>query len=397
MTIVQKYGGSSVGTFEKIKEIAKHIKKLKSENNDLVIVVSAMGKTTDSLITMANQITARPDKRELDLLLSTGETVSAALMSMALNSLGVASIALTGAQIGIKTNAKYGKAYIDKVEVENIKNLLNQGKVIVAAGFQGVAQNGDITTLGRGGSDTTAVALAAALKCNCEIYSDVESVFTVDPNIYPDAKPLHAVTYDEMMEMAINGAKVLDARSVELAKKYNVNLYLGKSLQEDKSKGTFVVSKVSEFERMQIKNISVKNQMTVATASFDAEHLSSVQKIFSIISGSLISLELISLTNLNNRYHLTFAVPADKIDEILQNLKSAGNIKMLCSKPKSKIVLVGSGISSHTNLILPAFTVLTKADIKFYNISTSEISVSFTVDQENVAECVELLKKEYNL
>lgn len=232
MRVVLKYGGSSVATVEKIQKIAEYIVKLKEKYNEVVVVASAMGKTTDALIKMAKDTAGNPNQRELDSLLSTGEQQTVTLLSMAINSKGQKAVSLTGYQAGIRTEGVHTKSKIESIETEKIEKYLKEGNVVVVAGFQGINEEGDITTLGRGGSDTSAVALAAALKCECRIYTDVEGIYSVDPRVYPKAKFLDVISYEEMMEMAHLGAGVMETRAVELGKKFDIPIFVGKSLSE---------------------------------------------------------------------------------------------------------------------------------------------------------------------
>lgn len=230
MNIVEKYGGTSVGTIEQIKKIALHAKKMKEQGHQLIIVASAMGKTTNQLIELASSVTDNPNKRELDSLLSTGEQQTITLLAMAINALGVNAVSLTGYQAGFLTSHHHSHALIKDIDTTTLQSHLNDGKVVVVAGFQGATEYGDITTLGRGGSDTTAVALAAKLGFDCHIFTDVDGIYTIDPRLYVKAKKLKSISYEEMMQMACLGAGVLETRSVELASKYNVNLFLGRAL-----------------------------------------------------------------------------------------------------------------------------------------------------------------------
>ena len=260
MIIVHKYGGTSVATTEKIMNIAKYLGSVKDAGNDVVVVVSAMGKTTDALIKLAREITDKPDSREMDRLMSTGEQQTIALLSIALQTLGYEAISLTGAQAGIKTSGHYMKNKIDGINGKEIKEHLSEGKIVVVAGFQGINEAGDVTTLGRGGSDTSAVALAAALGGRCEIYTDVDGIYTIDPRIYKKAKKLPVISYDEMMELAFLGAGVMEPRAVELGSKYGVEIYVGKSLGE--KNGTIITSveKVKENKEMKVA-ITIEGMM----------------------------------------------------------------------------------------------------------------------------------------
>ena len=238
MNVVEKYGGTSVGTIDQILAIAQHVKEMKEAGHNIVIVASAMGKTTNKLIEMTKAISDKVNQRELDSLLSTGEQRTITLLAMAIDALGIPAISLTGYQCGFITSHHHAHARIKDIDITNLKKHLDDGKVVVVAGFQGATENGEITTLGRGGSDTTAVALAAKLGWECHIYTDVNGVYTIDPRLYPHAKRLKEITYNEMMQMACLGSGVLETRSVELASKYHVKLFLGKALEKDKRKGT---------------------------------------------------------------------------------------------------------------------------------------------------------------
>ena len=247
MIIVHKYGGSSVATTEKIVDIAKYLGSVKGSGNDVVVVVSAMGKTTDALIKLAHDITKDPSKKEMYRLMSTGEQQTIALLSIALQSLGHDAISLTGVQAGIRTTGHHTKNTIESIDSDIIKKHLGEGKIVIVAGFQGVNEKGDVTTLGRGGSDTSAVALAAALGGKCEIYTDVDGIYSIDPRVYPDAKKMEMISYEEMMELAFLGAGVMEPRAVELGGKYGVEIYVGKSLGE--RNGTIITSKEKKKEK----------------------------------------------------------------------------------------------------------------------------------------------------
>ena len=243
MNVVEKYGGTSVADIDKIKAIAQHVKEMKEAGHNLVIVASAMGKTTNKLIAMANSVGGGRNAREMDSLLSTGEQRTITLLAMAISALGIPAISLTGYQCGFITSHHHAHARIKDIDITTLNQHLSEGKVVVVAGFQGATENGEITTLGRGGSDTTAVALAAKLGWECHIYTDVNGVYTIDPRLYPKAKRLQEITYNEMMQMACLGSGVLETRSVELASKYQVKLFLGKALEKDKKKGTYIMEK----------------------------------------------------------------------------------------------------------------------------------------------------------
>ena len=278
--LVQKYGGSSVATTEKIIDIAKNIKIRLEKENKMIVVVSAMGKTTNNLISLCSEITLSPQKREFDALLSTGEQISASLLAIALNNQNIKAISLNAFQAKIKTTSDFNKALIKTIDKQKLLSHLKNYDVLVITGFQGVDSKNNITTLGRGGSDTTAVALASVLNCNCEIYSDVESVYTINPELFKNAKKLKVLSYDQMLEMASGGAKVLDTRCVEIAKKYNVKIYLGKSLENNHNKGTYVMQKNS-IEDVSVLNISIRDD--VIKAEINSNFISQTIKDLKVI------------------------------------------------------------------------------------------------------------------
>ena len=404
MLVVHKYGGSSVATTEKIWEIAKYLKNLHQNGDDLVVVVSAMGKTTNNLITLANNLSNFPNKREMDVLMSTGEMQSVALMSIALNELGVKAVSMSGAQAGFITNNNHMHAYIEELDVSKIKDYINRRYVVIVAGFQGVTKDQETTTFGRGGSDTTATALAAKLGCNCEIYTDVDAVCSVDPNLFGEAKKLHLLTYDEMMEMAVAGAKVLEPRSVELAKKYHVPLYLGKTLNSDKSKGTWVMDKVN-VEEMGINSLSVRDDFCVVLFRFSTDESEYQSKIFEAING-LINFEMLQQSKVFGEYILSFGCSKTIFDEIksriehsfmedfevLENCKRVSVIKDLC-----RITLVGVGLSTHTQIASDVFNLLLKNGIEYSFVANTEISISFAISQEDKQRTIDVLTKSLNL
>ena len=278
MIIVHKYGGSSVATTEKIVDIAKYLGSVKGSGNDVVVVVSAMGKTTDALIKLAHDITKDPSKREMDRLMSTGEQQTIALLSIALQSLGHDAISLTGVQAGIRTTGHHTKNTIESIDSDIIKKHLGEGKIVIVAGFQGVNEKGDVTTLGRGGSDTSAVALAAALGGKCEIYTDVDGIYSIDPRVYPDAKKMEMISYEEMMELAFLGAGVMEPRAVELGGKYGVEIYVGKSLGE--RNGTIITSKEKVMEKKLITGISINENILMVNIENIPTYAKNVYEIF---------------------------------------------------------------------------------------------------------------------
>ena len=386
--IVQKYGGSSVASVEKIRAIANNLKTLHEQNISLVVVLSAMGKTTNNLIALANEFSPSPNKRDLDFLLSTGEMQTVSLMSIYLNEIGVNSVCLTGEHAGITTNSNHSHAFIKHINNEKIKEYLKDNKIVIVAGFQGVSETGEITTLGRGGSDTTAVALASTLNCPCEIYTDVNAVRTIDPNLYKESKSLHQISYDEMMEMAVNGAKVLETRSVELAKKNNIDLYLGRTLETDKSTGTTVNSNL-DFEAMPIKSVASKDNYSIV--NINAKNLD-VEQILNIISNLNINYEMISLSN--NTF--SFSYPSNFDNQIKQEFDKLHLDYSILSN-LTKLSIVGLGLSTHHNYLKQILSTLNKNNIVQLQLTTSEITISILIETKHREKAIEVIAKEFNL
>lgn len=385
--IVHKYGGSSVATTEKIFNIANSIKELYEKEKKIVIVVSAMGKTTNSLLELANNITENPNKRELDRLLSTGENQSISLLSIALNSLGVPSVSLTAEQIPIKTKGVHGKSTIKDIDKNILLKYLNEDKVLVVAGFQGINNIGDVTTLGRGGSDTTAVALAATLGCKCEIYTDVDGIYRIDPRIYENAKKIQTISYEEMMELAYLGAGVMEPRAIELGYKYSVPIYVGKTLSE--KNGTNIVKEKLSVEDQEITGISINKNTLMVTIDSIPTYAYNLQPIFSKASELGINIDIISHNDvISENGSIAFTTPRtdeNLIKELFNKLELNDNIKVLINKNVVKVSLVGIGMMTHGNVISKIFDVLALNKLSFHQISTSEISISLIVD-ENIAE-----------
>ncbi len=399
MGVVQKYGGSSVATIEKIRAVAAYVAAVKRGGEDMVVVASAMGKTTNALIDLAKQTGGADNAREMDALMATGEQTTVSLLAMTLQGMGVPAISLTGGQCGFKTNDNHSRAKIVDIRDDVLRKHLDEGKVVVVAGFQGVDGHGNITTLGRGGSDTTAVALAAKLGWDCEIYTDVESIFTIDPRKCPGAKPLHRITYDEMMEMAALGAGVLETRSVELAKKYQVRLYLGKSLETDKTKGTYIMEKDNTFEYMPVTGISLSQSCAVLNITQAPADGSCVSSLFAIISRLDINVDLISQQILaDGTIALSFSC---KPEDALLLQKACGQsgfpYALALQSTLAKISLVGVGMITHSGIANRAFEVLYQNGIRYYQISTSEISISITVEAENLERAARLLAEAFGL
>ena len=400
MIIVHKYGGSSVSTTEKIINIAKYLGNVKDQGNDVVVVVSAMGKMTDELIKLANEITDRPNLREMDRLMSIGEQKTIALLSIALQNLGYNAISLTGEQAGIKTIGHHTKNRIDCINGEIIKSHLNQGKIVVVAGFQGVNEKGDVTTLGRGGSDTSAVALAASLKAKCEIYTDVDGIYSIDPRVYPEARKIPFISYDEMMELAFLGAGVMEPRAVELGNKYEVEIYVGKSLGE--KNGTIITSKEKVMEKQLITGISINENTLMVNIEKIPTYAKNVYAIFEEAEKHGITIDMISQNDVSSEEgSFAFTCPKtdkeslEKMDMILE--EQFPEISFIINPYVSKVSIVGVGLVSSIGVAARAFKVLAENNISFHQVSTSEISISMIIDEVMAKEVARLLAKEFNI
>ena len=405
MIIVHKYGGTSVATTEKIMNIAKYLGSVKDSGNDVVVVVSAMGKTTDALIKLAHEITDKPDLREMDRLMSTGEQQTIALLSIALQTLGYEAISLTGAQAGIKTSGHYTKNRIEDINGKEIKEHLSKGKIVVVAGFQGVNEAGDVTTLGRGGSDTSAVALAAALGGKCEIYTDVDGIYSIDPRVYKDAKKLPVVSYDEMMELAFLGAGVMEPRAVELGSKYGVEIYVGKSLGE--KNGTIITSveKTKENKKMEqkvITGVSINENMVMVNVEEIPTNAQNVYEIFEKAEANGINIDIISQNDVTS-HHGSFAFTCPKTDiAALEKIGAEIEVKFprtsfIINPYITKVSVVGIGLISNIGVAAKMFRILSENDISFHQVSTSEISISLVVDEVMGKKVAELFAKEFDL
>ena len=405
MIIVHKYGGTSVATTEKIMNIAKYLGSVKDAGNDVVVVVSAMGKTTDALIKLAREITDKPDSREMDRLMSTGEQQTIALLSIALQTLGYEAISLTGAQAGIKTSGHYMKNKIDGINGKEIKEYLSEGKIVVVAGFQGINEAGDVTTLGRGGSDTSAVALAAALGGRCEIYTDVDGIYTIDPRVYKKAKKLPVISYDEMMELAFLGAGVMEPRAVELGSKYGVEIYVGKSLGE--KNGTIITSveKVKENKEMEekvITGVSINENMVMVNVEEITTNAQNIYEIFEKAEANGINIDMISQNDVTS-HHGSFAFTCPKTDiaaleKIGKEIESEFPQTSFIINPYiTKVSIVGIGLISNIGVAAKMFKTLAENDISFHQISTSEISISLVVDEVMGKRIAEMFAKAFDL
>ena len=395
--LVHKYGGTSVGTTEKIKRIAKRVIAEKEKGNDMVVVVSAMGKTTDYLVEMSKEIAINPNKREMDLILSTGEQVSIALLSMAFQEFGYDAIALTGFQAGIKTYGPHTKNKILDIDDEKIKNYLKEGKVVVVAGFQGVNENGDITTLGRGGSDTTAVAIAAKLGCPCHIYTDVDGIYSVDPRLYKEAKKLDVISYEEMMEMASLGAGVMEPRAIEIGCKYNIPIYVASSIND--VGGTYIKEYDEKMEGNVVTGLSVCDDILMVTVSHILYNLDHVATLFEKLAIENVNVDMISQTAPVDGYiNVSFTAPKDDlfvIEKVMGDLE--GRVEISIEDEITKISVVGIGMRNQSGVSGRLFRILADNEISFRQVTTSEISISYTIDKKDKEKAVRALSNELNL
>lgn len=400
MRIVLKFGGSSVADLDKMRAIAERLKGRKESGDELVVVVSAMGKTTNSLVKMAMEAAKHPSKRELDMILSTGEQISIALLSMILNEMGVSAVSLTGYQAGILTEGMHTKTRIKEIDTTTVERHLAEGKVVVVAGFQGYNEKGEITTLGRGGSDTTAVALAAMLHCPCEIYTDVDGIYGVDPKLYSKAKKLDSITYEEMKEMAFLGAKVMEPRSVDIAQTYGVVIQVGSAVGTER--GTYINGGDANMEQRSITGLSIAENIMMVTIR-NLEGISeSVAEVFSRLAAEEINIDMISqIPNEDGSVSLSFTASSDDMENIRQVLNAlfAGNagVAMDIEKDLIKISVVGSGMRTQTGVAARLFRLLAENHLEFKQVTTSEISISYTMEKKFRDQTVNLIADQFNL
>jgi len=385
--IVQKFGGTSVGSPDKIKGVAERVLKYKKKGHQVVVVLSAMSGETNRLTDMAMQMQQRPDPREMDMILSSGEQVTIALFAMAIKNCGYNGISLLGDQVKINTDSSHTKARIKSIDIDRIKKQLDQGRVVTVAGFQGVNDQNDITTLGRGGSDTTAVALAAALNADsCEIFTDVEGVYTTDPNICSKARKINRITYDEMLELASLGAKVLDIRSVAFAKRYNVPIHVRSTFTE--TEGTWVVEEEKVMEDVLVSGVTYNKNEARVTITGVPDQPGIAAKIFGSISDADINVDMIiqNQDTGNGLTDLTFTVVRNdygKTIELLDDVaESIGADGVHGAENIAKISIVGVGMRNHSGIATTMFNVLANENINISMISTSEIKISCIIDEK---------------
>ncbi len=398
--IVLKFGGTSVGDIDKIKKVAGIVISARNEGKSVVAVLSAMGNTTDRLIDLAGEITSNPSRREMDMLLSTGERVSSALLAMAIQEKGYKCISLTGGQAGILTDEFYSNAKILNIKTERILKELRRDRIVIVAGFQGININDDITTLGRGGSDTTAVALASALKAKyCEIYTDVEGVYSTDPNVVQEAGKLEALSYDEMLELASSGAKVIHLRAVEFAKKHSVILHIRSSFNN--IEGTWIMDGFKEDMRMERPAITgvTYDVGEVKVSIFGLEDKPGIAAdLFGKLAEKNINVDLI-VQNVSekNLAAISFTIKSEDISLAKKVLKKIKNIRVEMNTDIAKVSIVGAGMQSHPGVAAKMFGILAEKDINIEMISTSPIRISCVVKKSRIKEAVKALHRGFEL
>lgn len=399
MLIVHKYGGTSVGDLDRIENVANRVARAKKDGNDIVVVVSAMSGETNKLIEYANHFSNTPARREMDMLLSSGERVTAALLSIALQEMGVDAIGMTGRQAGIKTDDNHTYARIASIDTTAMQRELEKGRVIIVAGFQGTNQSGQVTTLGRGGSDLSAVAIAGALGADaCEIYSDVDGVYTTDPRVEPKARKMEFISYDEMLELASLGAKVLQSRSVELAKKLNVKIVAKSSFSE--AEGTVIAKESEEMEEVLVSGIALDKNQARVTLRQVVDRPGIAAEIFSKLAEEQINVDMIiQNASTDGTTNLGFTVPESELERARgvivsfgQDFGSVDYDENIC-----KVSIVGVGMKSHSGVAAKAFSVMAENNINIEMISTSEIKVSMIIDQKYGELAVRTLHNTYEL
>jgi len=399
--VVQKFGGSSVADSEKIKNVAERIASYKNHRQDVVAVVSARGDTTDELEQLALEITNDPPEREMDMLMATGEQISCALLAMAVKKIGYDAISFTGSQVGIKTDRTHTKARILSIDARRIRKALSENKIVIVAGFQGTTHDDEITTLGRGGSDLTAVALAKALNADvCEIYTDVKGIYTTDPRTVPEAKKINSITFDEMLEMASLGAQVMQARSIEVAKKYNIPIHVRSTFS--KEEGTMIVKGSDKMESISVRGVTCNKSEAKITICDVPDRPGVAAKIFTEISKAGINVDtIVQNVSHTKQTDISFTVPKLSLNKALRIVRgiakkiNAGNV--LFDNNIARVSIVGSGMRSHHGIAAKMFRVLAENKVNIEMISTSEISISCLINRKLTGKAVKALHKRFNL
>ncbi len=399
--IVQKYGGTSVAGAERIKSVAQRVARTKDKGNQVVVVVSAMGDTTDELIKLAYQVTTHPDERELDMLLSTGELVACTLLAMALRDIGYKAISLSGAQAGIRTDNAYSQARILKVDPQRVVRELEEGNIVIVAGFQGITEEMDVTTLGRGGSDTTAVALAASLGAKvCERYTDVEGIYTADPRIIPEARRLAEISYEEMLELATYGSKVIHPRAVELGELYHVPILVASSFTD--SPGTLIHGGASMEVRNKVRSIAYDLDVAKITVVGVPDRPGVAAAIFDSLAKAGVSVDtIVQNASIENITDLTFTVAKSQLSRALEVVepvaKSIGAQKCLSDSKLGKVSIIGTGMLNTPGYAARMFGALGEKGINIQLITTSEIRITCIIDEARVRDAVHALHQAFKL
>lgn len=405
--IVQKYGGTSVGNPERIRNVASRVAQWREQGHQLVIVVSAMSGVTDSLLKLAREVSSEPRDRELDVLLATGEQTTIALLAMALHDRGIPAVSLTGAQAGIVTDGVHTKAKISNITPAAVKKFLNDGSVVIIAGFQGQTAEGQITTLGRGGSDLTAIAIASAIKANlCQIYTDVDGVYTADPRVVKTARKIPEISYDEMLEMASSGSKVMQSRSVEFAKKFGVIFEVRSSFNDNE--GTIVKSETKSMEQVVVRGVSIEKNQAKVTIAGVPDKPGVAARLFSSIADANINVDMI-VQNVSlpadgaalGHTDITFTLNKDdlpKARKVIDALSAESGAKeVLVQEGIAKLSVVGIGMRSHSGVAATLFTALSEVGINIQMISTSEIKIAVVVDESRAAEAMQAAHDKFGL
>jgi len=399
--IVQKYGGTSVANPERITNVAKRLLETQRAGNSIVAVVSAMSGVTDSLIKLAREVSSKPTEREMDVLLSTGEQTTMALTAMAIHSMGGKAVSLTGAQAGIVTNGVHTKAKISNVTPDQIKKHLAQGEIVIVAGFQGETSDGAITTLGRGGSDLTAIALASAVDADaCQIFTDVDGVYTCDPRIVPTARKIEAISYDEMLEMASSGSKVMQSRSVEFAKKFGVTFEVRSSFNNNP--GTIVKEESAGMEQVVVRGVSVERNQAKVTVSQVPDKPGCAARLFTALADAHVMIDVIvQNVSASGSTDISFTMNRDELEKIGDLLdrvaKEIGAGGVSKQDGIAKLSVVGIGMRTHSGVAAKLFEALAKGDINIQMISTSEIKIAVIIEEAKIAEAANLAHSAFGL
>jgi len=399
--IVQKYGGSSVANAERIKNVARRVIKTKKAGNQVVVVVSAMGDMTDDLIALSEQLAKNPNDREMDMLLSTGEQVSVALLAMAIEEMGQSAVSMTGPQLGILTDQFHTRARIQDINTNRIRQALKQGQIVIAAGFQGKTASGEITTLGRGGSDLTAVALTKALKAkHCEIYTDVDGIYTTDPRIVPEAKKIDVISYDEILELASLGAKVMHSRSIEVGKRFNIPIYVRNSMNE--REGTLITKENKRMEDIVVSGAALNEDEAKITLFGVPDRPGTAAKIFKDIADGKVNVDMIIQNKTETgKTDVSFTVFKSELARAIKTVEKiadeVGADRVSCDKNIAKLSIVGIGMRSHTGIASKMFSALAKKKINIDMISTSEIKVSCVISGDKGKEALRAVHAAFSL